>query len=52
MELLKIEKANTTSVCCNGREAPYDHPKVYLKIDPKYQHVLCPYCGKQFVLEE
>ena len=49
MQLIEIEKTNSTSVSCKGKESPYDHPKVYLEINPELGRVACPYCGKTFV---
>lgn len=50
MQPVEIEKVQTKSVPCKGKEAPYDHPHVYLEIDPKIGYVACPYCGKKFEL--
>lgn len=36
------------SVSCFGKEIPFDHPKVYLEIDPDKGFVVCPYCSKKF----
>ncbi|NRB10134.1 MAG: zinc-finger domain-containing protein [Rickettsiaceae bacterium] len=47
----EIEKTTDKSVSCCGKEAPYDHPKVYLEIDPTLKKFDCPYCGKIFELE-
>ena len=46
MKPIEIEKTKLSSVSCNGGEAPYDHPKVYLAIDGKIGQVECPYCSK------
>ena len=51
MDTSKIETTNSTSVSCQGKEAPYDHPKVYLEIDPELGKIDCPYCGKIFELK-
>lgn len=42
-------KTRLTEVSCCGKEAPYDHPLVYLKIDKKDGNVTCPYCSKKFI---
>jgi len=42
----------TASVSCFGKEIPFDHPKVYLEIDPQEGFIICPYCSKKFELEE
>jgi len=47
---MEIEKTKSKSVSCKGKEAPFDHPKVYLEIDPKLGKIDCPYCGKIFEL--
>lgn len=39
-------------VSCEGLEAPYDHPLVYLEIDVNDGKVECPYCSKIFVLKK
>lgn len=48
-EIAQCKKAN---VSCNGKEAPYDHPLVYLKIDQEIGHINCPYCSKKFILSK
>ena len=40
------------SVFCTGKEYPYDHPKIYLQIDPSKGQVVCPYCGKIFIFQD
>lgn len=52
MQLIEIEKTNSTSVSCKGKESPYDHPKVYLEINPELGKVACPYCGKIFEISQ
>lgn len=42
---------NEKHVSCNGLEAPYDHPMIYLEISSTEGRVECPYCSKVFVLE-
>ena len=51
MKSCEIEKTKSFSVACIGHEAPYDHPKVYLAINPETNDVNCPYCSKKFILE-
>ena len=48
MQDIEIEKVNSIHVSCSGKEEVYDHPKIYLKIDPKIGNVYCPYCSKKF----
>jgi uncharacterized Zn-finger protein len=47
-----VETINTTdtSVSCSGKETPFDHPTIYLKIDKAKGSILCSYCGKKFIL--
>ena len=52
MEPLEIENTKEKSVACCGKDAPYDHPKVYLEINPRTKDIDCPYCGKRFVLSQ
>ena len=40
---MEIEKTKLKSVSCKGKEAPFDHPKVYLEIDPKLGKIDCPF---------
>lgn len=47
----EIVKTKLSSVACMGNEAPYDHPKIYLEIDPEIGEISCPYCSKVFVAE-
>lgn len=42
----------TSCVSCCGKELIYDHPKIYLAIDPELKQIACPYCGKEFRLVE
>ena len=51
MQQVEAEKVNSTSVSCKGKEAPYDHPHIYLEIDPKIGAIDCPYCGKKFEIQ-
>ena len=39
-------------VSCNGLEAPYDHPMIYLEIDIKEGKAECPYCSRVFALDK
>jgi len=48
----EIEFVHTRSVSCQGLEAPYDHPLVYLEIKDEAGKIDCPYCGKEFVFRE
>ena len=50
MQPTEVEKVKSRSVSGRGKEAPYDHPHVYLEIDPKIGHTQCLYCGKKFEL--
>lgn len=49
---MQLEKTKSSSISCKGKEAPYDHPKVYLEIDKKIGKIECPYCSKVFELEQ
>ena len=42
---------NKKQVSCSGREAPFDHPTIYLEIDKNLGYILCPYCSKEFILK-
>ncbi len=46
----KSEKTQTSTVYCEGATPPYDHPKIYLKIDTQTNEAICPYCNKKFIL--
>lgn len=48
----EIEFVLDNSVSCQGREAPYDHPLVYLEIKEEGGKIDCPYCGKEFMLRK
>jgi uncharacterized Zn-finger protein len=52
MQTVEIINTHSSSVSCNGKVAPYDHPKVYLEIDKAKGNILCPYCYKKFVLTQ
>jgi uncharacterized Zn-finger protein len=51
MTKFEVEKTNTKSVVCSGRQVPYDHPTVYLEINITTNSVACPYCSKKFELD-
>ncbi|HJK85240.1 MAG: zinc-finger domain-containing protein [Rickettsiaceae bacterium] len=51
MKSCKIEKTKSLSVVCMGQEVPYDHPRIYLAVNPETKEVTCPYCSKKFILE-
>jgi uncharacterized Zn-finger protein len=48
MNNIQTISINTSTARCNGAEVPYDHPTVYLQIDPTTKEVTCPYCSKRF----
>lgn len=50
MQPVEIINVGSSSVSCHGKEAPFDHPKVYLEIDMKIGKVVCPYCSNKFIL--
>lgn len=50
MQNIEIINTNSASVSCLGKVPPFDHPKIYLEIDPTIGSIICPYCGKHFVL--
>ncbi len=52
MKSYEIEKTKSLSVSCMGKETPYDHPKIYLEINPDANETICPYCSKKFVLDK
>jgi uncharacterized Zn-finger protein len=48
---------NTAQIQCDGTspnqtDASLGHPTIYLHINPKLQHIDCPYCGLRFVLNK
>ncbi len=45
----EIINTNVVSVSCNGKEAPFDHPLIYLKTNNISKTISCPYCSKKFV---
>jgi uncharacterized Zn-finger protein len=47
----EMEFVEGGSVSCQGHEAPYDHPLVYLQIKEDAGKIDCPYCGKEFILK-
>lgn len=52
MKIVETINTNTSSVSCNGKEYPYDHPRVYLEIDKEKGEIHCSYCYKKFILVE
>jgi uncharacterized Zn-finger protein len=52
MEFIEIENTRSNSVACNGKEEPFDHPKIYLEIDTDIGKIDCPYCSKVFILDK
>lgn len=49
---VKSTNTNSLDVACNGKNAPFDHPKVYLRIDPAHGSICCPYCNKKFTFSQ
>ena len=49
MNITEIAHSNSTSVFCNGKDVPYDHPKIFLEIDQSRGTIDCPYCSKHFI---
>lgn len=47
-EIVIIHKKTTS---CKGKEAPYDHPLIYLEISNKNNKAICPYCSKEFLYQ-
>lgn len=47
---MQIEKTDSSQISCSGKEAPYDHPKIYLEINKAIGEINCPYCNKKFQL--
>ncbi len=41
----------TKTVSCNGDALNSHHPLVYLNLGKK-NSVICPYCGKHFILQQ
>ena len=39
-------------ISCNGHEAPYDHPLIYLEINEANGAVECPYCSHVFLFKK
>lgn len=37
---------------CDGPKGPSGHPRIYLHIDRETGQVTCPYCSRQYVLED
>ena len=48
----EIVFTHSDSVSCDGKNPPFDHPKVFLHLDPKTQSVICPYCSMKFMYKE
>lgn len=44
-------EVETLVVACDGGGGALGHPKVYLKFDDD-DHIVCPYCSRQFVLKQ
>lgn len=47
-----ITHTKISSVQCNGGEDSDNHPLVYLEIKKDVGKISCPYCSKEFVLQE
>lgn len=50
MQKPEIIETISATVSCSGKESPFDHPRIYLQIDPSKGSVICPYCSKKFIL--
>lgn len=39
-------------IACDGGNGALGHPRVFLHIDRELGRVTCPYCSREYVLEE
>ncbi len=47
----QMQIVTTKKVSCNGYALNSHHPLVYLNLGEK-NSVVCPYCGKHFILQQ
>ncbi|MBE1237925.1 zinc-finger domain-containing protein [Phaeovibrio sulfidiphilus] len=51
VRILETRRVNRLVVCCDGGHPVLGHPRVFLKIPPACQEVVCPYCSCRFVFD-
>lgn len=51
VRILETRRVNRHVVCCDGGHPVLGHPRVFLKIPPACQEVVCPYCSCRFVFD-
>lgn len=51
MSIKETIQTTKKQVSCSGKEAPFDHPTIYLEIDEEKGEIECPYCSRKFVLK-
>jgi uncharacterized Zn-finger protein len=47
----QTQMVTTKKVACNGDALNSHHPLIYLNLGEK-NSVVCPYCGKHFILQQ
>jgi len=52
IKVTEKQKVNKRRVSCSGGKGSSTHPLVYLDIPPTKKSVTCPYCSKEFILED
>ena len=51
MEPVEILFTDQSIIACDGGGGALGHPRVYLHMDTAGE-VVCPYCGRRYILEE
>lgn len=51
MEAAETIMVERETVACDGGGGALGHPRVFLNMEGK-GHIACPYCGRDFVLQE
>jgi len=46
----EVSLVNEAKVRCEGKESLTDHPLIYLTIPEDVGYINCPYCSRQFKL--
>ena len=52
VESVETIHTESTQINCDGGGGALGHPRVYLQIKPEIGEIVCPYCGRRYVLTQ
>ena len=52
MDDTMIIEVKTRSASCDGGGGGFGHPRIYLKIAPNENEIICSYCSRKFIIKD